>query len=90
MISQDRRVRIADFGLSTITGVRIRAATGSLVSVISNDTVMSFTHGGTIRWTSPELLDPERFGLEGDRPTRESDCYAFGMVIYEVGVLRVT
>ena len=33
----------------------------------------------------PELLDPERFGVEGDRPTKESDCYAFGMVIYEVG-----
>ena len=47
---------------------------------------MSFTPGMTIRWTSPELLDPERFGSEGDRPTRGSDCYAFGMVIYEVGV----
>jgi hypothetical protein len=38
---------------------------------------------------SPELLDPERFGIpesEGDRPTRQSDCYALGMVIYEVGV----
>ena len=38
---------------------------------------------------SPELLDPERFGVpesECNRPTRQSDCYAFGMVIYEVGV----
>jgi len=38
---------------------------------------------------SPELLDPERFGMpesEGNRPTRQSDCYALGMVIYEVGV----
>ena len=86
MISQDRRACIADFGLSTITGDRSRAATGSLVSVVSNDTVMSFTPGMTIRWTSPELLDAERFGAEGDRPTKESDCYAFGMVIYEVGV----
>ena len=37
---------------------------------------------------SPELLDPERFGMpesEGNRPTRQSDCYALGMVIYEVG-----
>jgi len=36
---------------------------------------------------SPELLDPERFGMpesEGNRPTRQSDCYALGMVIYEV------
>jgi hypothetical protein len=38
---------------------------------------------------SPELLDPEMFGIpqsEGDRPTRQSDCYALGMVIYEVCV----
>jgi len=38
---------------------------------------------------SPELLDPERFGMpesEDNRPTRQSDCYALGMVIYEAGV----
>ena len=35
---------------------------------------------------SPELLDPEHFGLDPDhaRPTTESDCYALGMVVYEV------
>lgn len=33
---------------------------------------------------SPELLDPELFGHEHGRPTKESDCYALGMVIYEV------
>ena len=32
---------------------------------------------------SPELLNPEDFNTEG-RPTKESDCYALGMVIYEV------
>ena len=40
--------------------------------------------GGTVRWMSPELLDPKAFGLADGRPTRGSDCYAFGMVIYEV------
>ncbi|KAF9646813.1 hypothetical protein BDM02DRAFT_2889932 [Thelephora ganbajun] len=48
---------------------------------------MSFTPGGTYRWMSPELHDPEKFGLLGsgsDRPTRQSDCYALGMVIYEM------
>ena len=52
---------------------------------------MSFTGGGTRRWMSPELLDPDRFGMpesENNRPTRQSDCYALGMVIYEVGGLR--
>ena len=33
---------------------------------------------------SPELLDPGSFGLEKGYPTRESDRYALGMVIYEV------
>ena len=39
---------------------------------------------------SPELLDPEAFGIpqsdESNRPTAQSDCYAFGMVIYEVSI----
>jgi hypothetical protein len=33
---------------------------------------------------SPELLDPDTFGLKRSRPTKEADCYALGMVIYEV------
>ena len=33
---------------------------------------------------SPELLDPESFGLTESRPTKSSDCYALGMVMYEV------
>ena len=90
LINGGLRACIADFGLSTIAGVATHTAAGaSQVSLVSNDTLMSFTGGGTRRWTSPELLDPERFGIpesEGDRPTRQSDCYALGMVIYEVGV----
>jgi serine/threonine protein kinase len=34
---------------------------------------------GTVRWMSPELLFDQN-----SPPTRESDCYALGMVIYEV------
>ena len=89
LINKERRACIADFGLTTITGVAAHAARVSLVSLMSNDTLMSFTAGGTYRWMSPELLDPERFGMpesEDNRPTRQSDCYAFGMVIYEVSV----
>ena len=33
---------------------------------------------------SPELLHPEELGFEKSRPTEASDCYALGMVIYEV------
>jgi serine/threonine protein kinase len=90
LIKKDRRACLADFGLSTITGVATHAAAGgSRASLISDDTLVSFTPGGTRRWMSPELLDPELFGIpesEGDRPTRQSDCYALGMVIYEVRV----
>ena len=44
----------------------------------------SATRSGTVRWMSPERLDPNRFGLKDNCPTKESDCYALGMVIYEV------
>ena len=33
---------------------------------------------------SPELLAPDMFGLKKSRPTKEADCYALGMTIYEV------
>ena len=45
---------------------------------------MSFTVGGTPRWMSPELLYPGKFGVKDFRPTTQSDCYALGMVVYEV------
>jgi serine/threonine protein kinase len=84
LIDKDRRACPADFGLSTITGVATHAAAGaSQVTLISDRPVMSFAPGAS------ELLDPELFGIlqsEGDRPTRQSDCFALGMVIYEVCV----
>ena len=33
---------------------------------------------------SPELFDPRAFNLADSRRTKHSDCYALGMVIYEV------
>ena len=90
MVNKEQRACIADFGLLTITGIATRATAGaSRLALISNNTLMLFTDGGTRRWVSPELLDLERFGMpesEDNRPTRQSDCYALGMVIYEVGV----
>ncbi|KAF9649109.1 kinase-like protein [Thelephora ganbajun] len=90
LIDRNRRACIADFSLTTITGVGTQTdPASSRASLFSNDTLMPFTSGGTYRWMSPELLDPEGFEIpvsEGNRPTRPSDCYALGMVIYEVGV----
>jgi len=72
LIDQTGHARIADFGLLTF---------------VSNPTNLfsssSYTQGGTARWMSPELIAPERFGFKISRPTRASDCYALGMVIYE-------
>lgn len=39
--------------------------------------------GGTLPWMSPELLNSLRPGSDVSL-SRESDCYALGMVIYEV------
>ena len=33
---------------------------------------------------SPELLVPDHSCLKNGRPTKQSDCYALGMVVYEV------
>lgn len=33
---------------------------------------------------SPELLNPVMFGLKDSRPTKGSDIYALGMVVYEI------
>ena len=32
---------------------------------------------------SPELINPQGFGLKNSRPTKRSDCYALGMVTHE-------
>ena len=57
-------------------------AMADLGTILISETVGS--SGGTLCWMSPELL-----GSEG-RPTCESDCYALGMMIYEVGWLNTT
>ena len=70
LIDGTGHARLADFGLLTII-----SDTTSLGSSI---------HGGTFRWMSPELFYPENFGLKDSRRTKHSDCYALGMVIWEV------
>ena len=71
LISHTGHACLADFSLLAMTS--------------DQSTVMSSqVEGGTVRWMSPELFDPESFGLRNIRPTKESDCYALGMVIYEV------
>ena len=57
-----------------------RLADFGLLTIVSESTASSsVTEGGTTRWMSPEL-----FGSEDHQQTKGSDCYALGMVIYEV------
>ena len=73
LIGQDGRARLADFGLLII------------VSDSTYHTSLSTSNSaGTTRWMSPELLDPDQFGHGDGQVTKESDCYALGMVILEV------
>ena len=73
MIDQDYQARLADFGLLTFISDPTNPTNSS-----------SITNAGTTRWMSPELLHPEEFGFKQSRPTKQSDCYALGMVILEV------
>ena len=72
VIDQTCRARLADFGLLTVVSDSINFFSSSAQA-----------HGGTLRWMSPELIAPEKFGTETSRPTRASDCYSLGMVVYE-------
>ena len=73
LIGQDKHARLADFGCLTIVSECADFPTPSYAPT-----------GGTTRWMSPQLLLPEVFDSDGGRPTKASDCYALGMVIYEV------
>ena len=74
LIDETHHARLADFGLLTIISETTNLAVPS----------SSFVHGGTYRWMSPELFALDKFGLGYSHRTKHSDCYAFGMVIFEV------
>lgn len=40
--------------------------------------------GDAVRWMGPELINPSEFDPKERHLTKKSDCYALGMVIYEV------
>ncbi|EMD31549.1 hypothetical protein CERSUDRAFT_162781 [Gelatoporia subvermispora B] len=38
----------------------------------------------TLRWTAPEIIDPETYGLSQVALTKESDVYSFAITIWEI------
>lgn len=77
LVNDDGGACLADFGLMSVV---LGPETADVTTSTGGGTQ------GTYRWMSPELFYPDDFGLSKFQPTKESDCYAFGMVIYEVGV----
>jgi serine/threonine protein kinase len=78
LISDDHHALLADFGL-------INVAFDSGATCADTSALV----GGTVRWMSPELLHPENFGLSNSNPTKPSDVYALGMVIFEASLFLV-
>jgi len=72
LIDNIGHARLIDFGLLAITQDSTNHSSSG-----------SYTQGGTARWMSPELINPQQFGFKTSRPTKSSDCYALGMAIYE-------
>ena len=70
LVDDDLHIKLADFGLSVF-------ADGSSRSYAS-------MRGGNPRWLAPELIDPDEFGLDSQRPTFCSDVYSFACVLIEV------
>ena len=70
LIDNEDNPRLTDFGMVTMASER-------------STTAPPLSADGNLRWMSPELLYPEKFGLDG-LSTVQSDVYALGMVIYEV------
>ena len=72
LIDRTGSARLADFGLLVVLSDPANSVPSS-----------SYTGGGTVRWMGPELIAPQEFGLKTSQPTKSSDCYSLGMVIYE-------
>ena len=88
--SGSRLLREADFTLESNILIdndrHARLAGFSLITLFPDQSIplSPYAASGATRWRSPELLDPvEPDPLRG-HPTWGSDCYALGMVIYEV------
>ncbi|EMD41308.1 hypothetical protein CERSUDRAFT_109903 [Gelatoporia subvermispora B] len=72
LVDRQHVARISDFGLTYLNYQS---------QVVSRSAGVDI---GTVRWSSPELIDPQQFGLDDTGPTRPSDIYALSMVMWEI------
>jgi len=79
LINNELRACLADFGLARI----MFDPKSGFATVTASSSV------GTIRWMAPELLDPDRFGMEDGNPTKCTDIYALAMVVLQVLTGRI-
>ncbi|KAH8103138.1 kinase-like domain-containing protein [Cristinia sonorae] len=71
LVDEDGSLRLTDFGMATIAEATPYA-------------YASKHGGGAVRWTAPELIDPEEFGFTSARPTYASDVYSFALTCMEL------
>jgi len=65
--------RLTDFGLTAFSH-----------DAQSNFVGKTAVRGESPRWTAPEVLDSEQFGLKHPHPTKASDVFSLGMVMWEI------
>ena len=85
LINKDLHACLTNFIFSTIVGKqRDAASNASSTSESSGGSHSLTTPRGAYRWMSPELLLPDTHRITDFRPTKQSDCYALGIVVCEV------
>ncbi|MFA6301705.1 MAG: protein kinase [Legionella sp.] len=70
LLTSTYQVKIADYGLSTVSSSTQRASTKQRGSEV---------HAGTFVYRAPELIKNEKL-----KPNQESDIYALGVVLWEI------
>lgn len=77
LVDDDGNARISDYGLAFI---------------IEPSEFTSIKTAGACRWTAPEIMNPPEDDAANESPalfTKESDVYAFAMVVIEVGNIPI-
>jgi len=73
LLTEGKRGKLADFGLSVVRDHSTTTMHGSGGGV-----------GGTVRWMAPEL-----FTRQFAKPSRASDVWAFGMILFEIAARKL-